>query len=152
MADRLTKIAGYFRGLLNVQPLDLELSPLIHLPAAPVLNIGEITIAELHKAAQLTPPGKAAGPDDLPSNIIGILPLLECVLPIMNNVLAGSDPPLEWRRSVIVAIPKKGNSSQLTNQRGLSLMSVYAKLFNWLLLVRLRERLETLILPLQAGF
>ena len=130
----------------------LDLPPLGPLPPAPCINTGVITLEELQKCARATPTGKSAGPDDLPSDIVGIMPLLSCLLPIMNDILAGGDPPEVWRRSIIVAIPKKGNSTLLTNQRGLSLMSVNAKLFNRVLLVRLRERLEELMLPWQAGF
>ena len=149
---RLVKISNYFHGLLNVPPVDLDLTPLDALPQAPDVNMGPITLEELHKSARLTPSGKSAGPDELPSDVVGVLPLLTCVLPIMNGILAGEEPPQIWRRSIIVAIPKKGNSTLLTNQRGLSLMCVNAKLFNRVLLVRLRERLEMLLLPWQAGF
>ena len=149
---RLVKIANYFHGLLNAPPVVLDLTPLVSLPQAPDVNMDPITLEELHKSARLTPSGKSAGPDDLPSDIVGVLPLSTCVLPIMNSVLAGEEPPEVWRRSIIVAIPKKGNSTLLTNQRGISLMCVNAKLFNRVLLVRLRERLEMLLLPWQAGF
>jgi hypothetical protein len=98
-----------------------------------------------------TPVGKSAGPDELPSDTVGILQLTARILPIMNDILAGKEPPQIWRRSIIVAIPK-GNSALLTNQRGLSLMCANAKLFNRILLIRLRERMEMLLLPWQAGF
>ena len=143
--------AKYFHSLLNVPPVDQELTPLDHLPQAPEVNTGPITMEELHESASMTPSGKSAGPDELPSDIISILPLTSCVLPLMNDTLAGKEPPPIWRRSIIVAIPK-GNSTLLTNQRGLSLMCANAKLFNRVLLLRLRERLEALILPWQAGF
>jgi len=151
MEARKVKTADYFHGLLNVPPVESDLIPLDALPQAPGVNTGPITLEELHKSAQLTPTGKSAGPDELPSDIVGVLPLLDCILPFMNDTLAGKKPPQIWRRSIIVAIPK-GNSTLLTNQRGLSLMCANAKLFNRVLLVRLRERLETILLPWQAGF
>ena len=149
--DRMVKTADYFHGLLNVSPVDLDLTPLDTMPQVPDVNTGPITLEELHKAARLTPTGKSAGPDELPSDIVSVLPLLSCILPITNDTFAGEKPPQIWRRSIIVAIPK-GNSTLLTNQRGLSLMCANAKLFNRVLLVRLRERLEMLLLPWQAGF
>jgi len=148
---RMVKTANYFHGLLNVPPVDLDLTPLDTIPQAPDVNTGPITLEELHKSARLTPTGKSAGPDELPSDINSVLPLLACILTIMNGMLAGEKPPQIWRRSIIVAIPK-GNSTLLTNQRGLSLMCANAKLFNRVLLVRLRERLEMILLPWQAGF
>ena len=151
MEARMVKTASYFHGLLNVPPVDLDLPPLDEIPQAPDVYMGPITLDELYKSARLTPTGKSAGPDELPSDIVGILPLLDCILPIMNDILDGQKPPQLWRRSIIVAIPK-GNSPLLTNQRGLSLMCANAKLFNRVLLARLRERLETILLPWQAGF
>ena len=111
-----------------------------------------MTLEELTKSCRLTPIGKSAGPDNIPSDVAHIPQISQLLLPIMNGILNGEDPPDEWRKSIIIAIPKKGNSTLLTNQRGLSLMSVNAKLFNRVLLSRLRDRLEGLILPLQAGF
>ena len=110
--DRMVKTADYFHGLLNVSPVDLDLTPLDTMPQAPDVNTGPITLEELHKAARLTPTGKSAGPDELPSDIVSVLPLLSCILPIMNDTFAGEKPPQLWRHSIIVAIPK-GNSTLL---------------------------------------
>ena len=74
------------------------------------------------------------------------------MLPIMNSILEGNPPPPEFITSIIVTVPKKSNSTSLNNQCGLSLMSVNAKLFNRIMLGRLRDRMETLLWNLQAGF
>jgi hypothetical protein len=52
----------------------------------------------------------------------------------------------------VVAIPKKGNAKTLDQHRGISLMSVVAKLVNKILLNRLSPTLNKLLLPWQSGF
>lgn len=150
--DRIDKIQSHYCNILNARTDTSKLSPLVDLPHAPEIKTDDITITELDNACKITPNGKSAGTDNIPSDVINVLPISRLLLPIMNSVLAGGEPPKEWRQSIIVSIPKKGNNSSLSNQRGLSLMSVNAKLFNKILLIRLRERMEEIILPLQAGF
>ena len=47
---------------------------------------------------------------------------------------------------------KKGNPSQRTNYRGIALMSTCAKLYNRLLLGRIRDGLDSHLRPNQNGF
>ena len=52
----------------------------------------------------------------------------------------------------IVPVPKKGDLSMMTNYRGISLMSVAAKLYNKMLLERLRPLIDEILRRNQAGF
>jgi hypothetical protein len=71
----------------------------------------------------------------------------------MNNVLFGRQPvPDEWRKATIVIIPKKQNAKLLTDHRGISLMSSAAKLFNRIILLRIRRVVDPLLLNCQNGF
>ena len=54
--------------------------------------------------------------------------------------------------SIIVSIPKKGNSSSLENQRGIAKSCAFAKLTNKLLLARIRDIIEPQLLGVQSGF
>lgn len=152
--ERMEKIRDYFSELLNspvsvptsqslTQPNDIQPLP---------MQTGHVRIEELRMACKATARNKAAGPDGIPSDVARIISVSRLLLPTMNAILDGRDPPDEWRQSTIVAIPKKGNSTLLSNQRGLSLMSVNAKLFNRILLSRLRNSLNEVLLGLQAGF
>ena len=58
----------------------------------------------------------------------------------------------KWKHSIIVCIPKKGNSSSLENQRGIANFCAFAKLINKLLLVRIRDIIEPQLLGVQSGF
>ena len=54
--------------------------------------------------------------------------------------------------SIIVSIPKKGNSSSIENQRGIANSCAFAKLTNNLLLTRIRDIIEPQLLGVQSGF
>ena len=60
--------------------------------------------------------------------------------------------PDDWRKSVIVSIPKKGNSTALDNQRGIAKTCSSAKLFNNVLLSRLKPIIDPQLSQCQSGF
>ena len=70
---------------------------------------------------------------------------------ICNEVFNGGTPPAQWRRNEIIPIPKK-RTNQMTNFRGISLMSLSAKIFNRLLLNRIYDEVNLKLRPFQAGF
>ena len=57
-----------------------------------------------------------------------------------------------WKQSSIDSIPKRGNSTNLDNQRGISKSCASAKLFNKLLLNRIKPIIEHQLLQCQSGF
>ena len=61
-------------------------------------------------------------------------------------------PPSQWTTSVIVPLPKKGDLSLMTNYRGISLLSITAKVYNKILLNRIRDHVDPILRSNQAGF
>ncbi len=61
-------------------------------------------------------------------------------------------PPRQWITNVIIPLPKKGDLSLMTNYRGISLMSIAAKVYNKILLNRIRPHVDPLLRKNQAGF
>ena len=61
-------------------------------------------------------------------------------------------PPDQWITSVIVPLPKKGDLSLMTNYRGISLLSIAAKVYNKILLSRIRDEVDPILRNNQAGF
>jgi len=78
--------------------------------------------------------------------------MAEQLTPMLNAVYVSGNAPEAFRRVAIVPVPKKGDLSQLGNWRGLSLMSLLAKLYNHMLLYRLRSVLDPLLRKNQNGF
>lgn len=58
--------------------------------------------------------------------------------------------PSQWTSSLIVPLPKKGQL--MSNYRGISLMSIAAKVFNRVLLNRIRKPVDKILRKNQAGF
>jgi hypothetical protein len=57
-----------------------------------------------------------------------------------------------WTSSLVIPLPKKGDLEQMTNYRGTSLMSIAGKLYNSILLYRIKEPKDKLLRNNQAGF
>ena len=68
-----------------------------------------------------------------------------------NATLEGNSPP-EWGLSGIVLVPKKGDLTIPDNYRGISLSQTAAKVYNRLLLNRIRPEVEKILRPNQSGF
>ena len=60
--------------------------------------------------------------------------------------------PSVWPKSHIIPFPKKGDLSLATNYRGISLLSIAAKIFNKLILNRLVPKIDPLLRKNQNGF
>ena len=61
-------------------------------------------------------------------------------------------PPEQWTTNIIVPLPKKGDLSCMNNYRGITLMSIAAKVYNKILLTRIREHVDPILRNNQAGF
>jgi len=71
---------------------------------------------------------------------------------ICQAVLIGIVSPQQWTTYTIVPVPKKGDRSKMTNYRGISLMSIWAKVYNRILLNRIRPVVDQILRNNQAGF
>lgn len=54
--------------------------------------------------------------------------------------------------NLIVPLPKRGDLTLMNNYRGISLMSVVAKVYNKVLLYRIRDPIDKILRANQAGF
>ena len=69
-----------------------------------------------------------------------------------KSVFKREKPPWQWTTQKIVPVPKKGDLTLLTNYRGISVMSTGAKVYNKVLLNRIRPMVEPKLRVNQAGF
>ena len=60
--------------------------------------------------------------------------------------------PDDWRKSVIVSMQKKGNSTELDNQRGIAQTCLSAKLLNKVLLSRLQPIIDPQLSQYRSGY
>ncbi|UYV74309.1 hypothetical protein LAZ67_11002975 [Cordylochernes scorpioides] len=116
----------------------------------------EITSEEIGRAIRDLKNNKASGPDDIPNEIIKVLPdsymgLLE---QFYNRALIMGHYPTIWTKSIIHPIFKSGDKDNPSNYRGIALISNLSKLFTTILRSRLNEWVErrNVIPENQAGF
>eukprot|EP00111_Clytia_hemisphaerica_P013338 TCONS_00039146-protein len=95
--------------------------------------------------------GKAAGVDGLPLEFWKLDSLSTVLLHFCNATLNGERPD-EWGLSCIVPVPKKGDLTKVDNYRGISLTQVAAKLYNRLILNRIRPEIDQKLRFNQNGF
>ena len=95
--------------------------------------------------------GKTPGLDGLPAELWKLPKVRESLNIFCKQTLSG-DRPAEWGLSGIVPVAKKGDLTLPDNYRGISLTQVAAKVYNRLLLNRLRPVIDKLLRPNQNGF
>lgn len=97
---------------------------------------------------------RAPGLDNIPVELFkfGGSSIIDRLLSIFQRVFNGETPPWQWRVSKIVPIPKKRDTTLMTNYRGISLMSTAAKVYNRILLNRIRAPVEAVLRKNQWGF
>ena len=62
------------------------------------------------------------------------------------------DIPEDWSKGIIIILPKKGDKTYCSNNRGIMLRSTASKLFQIIILQRLNRGLEELLRENQCGF
>ena len=98
--------------------------------------------------------GKATGCDDISAEMIkangelGISLLHKLIL----NIWQTGELPEDWRRAVLIPIPKKGDLQQCSNYRSISLISHASKVMLKIIMKRIERQLEAEINVFQAGF
>ena len=151
--ERLRLWHDHFKNLLSpeVVPsfIDLQLPKLV---SGVNFKVNEFDATELKIAISSFKNNKSCGIDNITSEILKIEELHPFLLDLINFIYIKKEIPDEWLKSILIPIFKKGDSNLCTNYRGIALMSVVAKLYNRLLLNRLRDGLLKHLRPSQNGF
>ena len=146
--DLLAEWQEYFSSLLNNDngqvPFDLPQ------PAAQDLPIHDHppTLEETLETIRQMKTNKAAGFDcaitaeALQDGGDAMADVIHC---FCAEVYSNLTPPDQWITSVIVPLPRKGDLSLMTNYRGISLLSIAAKVYNKMLLNRIRDEVDPIL-------
>ena len=115
---------------------------------------GPFSFDELDAAINAFQNNKASGIDEIPAEIFKNCcgDLRQVLLDLLNLCYTSGQVPSTWHESLIVPVFKKGDPNVCGNYRGIALMSICAKLYNRLLLIRLRNGLDAYLSPNQNGF
>ena len=111
----------------------------------------DFTMKELQIVIENLKNNKANGIDNIPAEVCKAGICNKQLLYICNRVY-NQQPVDIWRQSCIIPLPEKGDLCLATNHRGISLTLIAAKIYNKLLLHRIRPVLENILCDIQNGF
>ncbi|KAJ8727495.1 hypothetical protein PYW07_001614 [Mythimna separata] len=97
---------------------------------------------------------KAPGPDGIQNEALkaGVFLLTHPLTYLFNKVLNTGQVPIQWKRSDIILLYKKGDPQDISNYRPISLLSSIYKLFTTILQSQLSKDIDTYQPVEQAGF
>ncbi|UYV64556.1 hypothetical protein LAZ67_3001177 [Cordylochernes scorpioides] len=104
----------------------------------------KITLDEIKAVIKTLWDGKAAGPDNIPKELLKKLPIpiLEKLKTIFNKIMITNKYPEIWTNSIIHPIFKNGDRNNPSDYRGIALCSKMSKLFTSILRNRLNNWIE----------
>ena len=112
------------------------------------------SLRDLEKGALRLKCGKSAGQDMIPNEFLknSYDILNEQMLSIFNAIHRYSDYPACWALATVVPLFKSGDVSNVSNYRGISLISNFAKLFDTLIDFRMQQWLRNVNLDTEFQF
>ena len=97
---------------------------------------------------------KARGGDGIPVELFQILKgeAVKVLHSICQQIWKTQQWPQDWKRSVFIPIPKKGNAKECSNYRTIALISHASKVMLKILQARLQQYMKRELPDVQAGF
>ena len=97
---------------------------------------------------------KASGGDGIPVELFQILKdnAVKVLYSIYQQIWKTQQWPQNWKRSVFIPIPKKGNAKECSNKLTIALISHDSKAMLKILLARLQQYINHELTDIQAGF
>ena len=97
---------------------------------------------------------KASGGDGIPVELFQILKdnVVKMLYSICQQIWKTQQWPQDWKRSVFILIPKKGNAKEYSNFCTIALISQASKVMLKILQARLQQYVNSELPDVQAGF
>ena len=97
---------------------------------------------------------KASGGKGIPVELFQILKdvTVKVLYSICQQIWKTQQWPQDWKRSVFIPIPKKGNAKEYSNYRTVALISHTSKVILKILQASLQQYMNCELLDVQAGF
>ena len=117
----------------------------------PDINTAEFSEDEITVALKAMKSDKVPGLDGLTLDVWKLQKSQKYLKQFCIETFNGVRPD-EWGISGIVQVPKKGDLTHCTNYRGISLTQIASKVYNRLILNRIRLSIDSLLRPSQNSF
>ena len=115
------------------------------------IKLGPFTQEELDSVLRKIKSRKAAGLDKIPPEVWKTRQFEDILLRHCNAVY-NQNPMDRWMKGFILPIPKKGDLGSTENDRGITLTSIAAKIYNALLRSRIEPKIDNILRKNQNGF
>uniref|UniRef100_A0A803T1Q9 Reverse transcriptase domain-containing protein n=1 Tax=Anolis carolinensis TaxID=28377 RepID=A0A803T1Q9_ANOCA len=114
----------------------------------------DILRSEVEWALRSIANNKAAGDDGIPAELFKILEgdAVKVMHAICQKIWKTQDWPSDWKKSIYIPIPKKGNAKECSNFRTVAHISLASKVMLKILQGRLQQYMERELPDVQAGF
>ena len=149
--ERIGKWKKHFEDLLGKQPTITEKPTQRTINKELDIKKGLFTKDELSTAKKQVKRGKACGLDNIPAEV-WLTDDYDDELLMFCNLMYQLNPIDRWTEGCILPFPKKGDLGQATNYRGITLTTIASKIYNLLILNRLRPEIEAVLRKNQNGF
>ena len=142
---------NYISQLLNVHGVNDIKHTVIH-TAEPL--VPEPCAFEVELAIEKLRSHKSPGIDQIPAELIkaGGRTIRQEIHKLTASIWSKEELPEEWKESIIVPIHKKGDKTDCSNYRGISLLPTTYKILSSILLSKLTPYAEDIIGDQQCGF
>jgi len=114
----------------------------------------DILECEVKRALGSITTNKASGGDRIPVELFQILEddVVKVLHSICQQIWKTLQWPQDWKRSVVILIPKKGNAKECSNYHTIALISHASKVMLKILQARLQQYVNCELPDVQAGF
>ena len=114
----------------------------------------DILECEVKWALESITTNKASGGDGIPVELFQILKddAVKVLHSIFQQIWKTQQCPQDWKRSVLIPIPKKGNAKECSNYRTIALISHTSKVMLKILQARLQQYVNRELPDIQTGF
>ena len=114
----------------------------------------DILECEVKRSLESTTTNKASGGDGIPDELFQILKedAVKVLHSICQQIWKTQQWPQNWKRSVLIPIPKKGNAKECSNYRTIAVISHASKVMLKILQARLQQYVNSELPDIQAGF
>ena len=110
----------------------------------------DILECEVKWALESITTNKASGGGGIPVELFQILK--DDAMKVLHSICQQKQCPQDWKRSVFIPIPKKGNAKECSNYHTIALISRASKLMLKILQARLQQYVNCELPDVQAGF
>ena len=119
-----------------------------------VVSEEPLSKGEIIETVQELKTGKAAGYDEVSPDVLKADPATtaDILESLLKRIWELESMPEDWRKGLIIKLPKKGDLTKCGNWRGITLLSVVGKVLARSIIKRLRDAVDRRLRKEQGGF